>query len=421
MVGGISFPGVAYGFSANQITVSQHRNASKTISHDNPSLRETVLVNPYCKLRAKRYIKQRSPGWMTLTVQLHLNQQQNALSLVPKYATLTIMASPTKKIIAIVGATGNQGGSVARTFLSLPEWHVRCLTRTPSSPASQALSSLGAEIIQADMDSGSSLSNAFQGAHAIFLNTDFWVTYRPQLKAQTESPKPNEPSASTIAFEREISHGKNAALAASKVPTLERLVYSALGPMKKLSGGKYVHSYHWESKAAIVDFIQNETPELAKKTSEIYLGAYNTNPLINPRLDPVSGKYVFISALQAETRIPIIDPTTSTGPFVRALIETEPLGTKLLAYDSYPSMREIVDIWCKATGKEASLQVMTLGQIHEMLKIPMEILDGVGFIEEFGYSGEIRLVQPNELGTKVETKSFEQWMIERDWTPLVSE
>lgn len=326
------------------------------------------------------------------------------------------MASPTKKIIAIVGATGNQGGSVARTFLTLPEWHVRCLSRNPSSQASQALASLGAEIVQADMDSESSLLSAFDGVHAIFLNTDFWATYGPQMTAQMEDPNPDVHSASVVALEREVSHGKNAARAASKVPTLERLVYSALGAMKKLSHGKFVHSYHWESKAAIVDFIQNEMPELAKKTSEIYLGAYTTNPLIQPRLDPDSGKYTFIGALQPESRIPIIDPTTSTGPFVRALIETEPAGTRLLAYNSYPSMKEIVDIWCKATGKEATMQVVTLQHMHEMLKIPMEVLDGVGFIDEFGYSGEDKLVEPHELKTKVETKSYEQWMIEKERT-----
>ena len=331
------------------------------------------------------------------------------------------MTSTAKKIIAIVGATGNQGGSVARTFLELPEWHVRCLTRNPSSEAAQKLSSLGAEVLQADMSSESSLSSAFKGAHAIFLNTDFWVTYRPHMTATAGNPNPGDPSSSTIAMETEVSHGKNAALAASKVPTLEILVYSALLPMKELSHGKYDHSFHWESKAAIVDFIQNEVPELAKKTSEIYLGAYSTNPLIAPQLDPATGKYTFISALRVESRIPIIDPTTSTGPFVRALVETEPARTRLLAYDSYPTMSEIVDIWQRASGKEAVVRVFTLQQMHEILKLPMEVLDGVGFIEEFGYTGRVKLVEPNELSKRVVTKSFEEWMRERDWKEVLEQ
>jgi hypothetical protein len=60
--------------------------------------------------------------------------------------------------------------------------------------------------------------------------------------------------------------------------------------MKKLSGGKYFQSCHWESKAAIVEYIENELPNLAKKTSFVYLGAYNTNGLLAPRLDPLDGK-----------------------------------------------------------------------------------------------------------------------------------
>lgn len=319
------------------------------------------------------------------------------------------MPAKARKIIAVVGATGNQGGSVARTFLELPEWHVRCLTRNPSSDAAKALLALGAEIVEGDMASESSLSNAFTGVHAIFLNTNFWDTYQPGLINL------NDPSQGVTAMATEILHGKNAALAASKSPTLEKLVYSALLPMSKLSNGKYHHSNHWESKAAIVDFIRTELPDLAKKTSEIYLGAYNTNPLMAPRIDPVTGKWTFITALQPENRIPIIDPTTSTGPFVRALIETEPAGTRLLAYDSYPTMAEVVDIWRKASGREAIVQTLTPQQMHEMLNLPMEILDGIGFIDEFGYTGGEKMTEPEGLSMKVKTKSFEDWMMERDW------
>lgn len=329
------------------------------------------------------------------------------------------MASTPKKIIAVVGATGNQGGSVARTFLGLPQWHVRCLTRNPLSKAAQELTSLGAEVVQADMASETSLSKAFADVHAIFLNTDFRETYRPRASAKANTAESEEQSPSTVALETEISHGKNVAIAASKIPTLEKLVYSALLPMKQLSHGKYVHSYHWESKAAIVNFIKEDLTHLAKKTSEIYLGAYTTNALIAPRFDQKSGRYTFITPLKRESRIPIIDPTTSTGPFVRVLIENEPAGIQLLAYDSYPTMAEIADIWCRASGQEASLHVMALEQIHQILKIPMEVLDGVGFIDEFGYTGGVKMVEPGDLNQKVETKSYEDWMMERDWKDVL--
>ena len=78
-----------------------------------------------------------------------------------------------KKITVVVGATGNQGSSVAHTFLDSPQWHVRCVTRNPSSSASQALKDLGAEVVQGNLSDLSSLALAFKDANAIFVNTDF--------------------------------------------------------------------------------------------------------------------------------------------------------------------------------------------------------------------------------------------------------
>jgi uncharacterized protein YbjT (DUF2867 family) len=88
------------------------------------------------------------------------------------------MTSSHKKIVVVVGATGNQGSSVAWTFLSLSTWHVRCLTRNPSSSAAQTLSGVGAEVVQGDLSDPPSLTRAFDSANAIFANTDFWATYR---------------------------------------------------------------------------------------------------------------------------------------------------------------------------------------------------------------------------------------------------
>jgi nucleoside-diphosphate-sugar epimerase len=61
------------------------------------------------------------------------------------------------KLIVIIGITGNQGSSVASTFLADPTWRIRGLTRNPSSPASRALSACGVEMLHADLHVPSSL------------------------------------------------------------------------------------------------------------------------------------------------------------------------------------------------------------------------------------------------------------------------
>lgn len=73
-------------------------------------------------------------------------------------------------IIAVYGATGNQGGSVARSLLQNPSFRVRAITRNPSSEASRGLASLGAEVIQADGFHRDEMLAAFKGAWGAFIN-----------------------------------------------------------------------------------------------------------------------------------------------------------------------------------------------------------------------------------------------------------
>ena len=82
-----------------------------------------------------------------------------------------------KKIIAVVGATGAQGGGLARAILGSPSssFRVPALTRNPESDAAMALVKLGAEVVAADVDDARSLERAFSGADAAFCVTFFWA------------------------------------------------------------------------------------------------------------------------------------------------------------------------------------------------------------------------------------------------------
>jgi uncharacterized protein YbjT (DUF2867 family) len=71
------------------------------------------------------------------------------------------------RLVAVTGATGRQGGAVARHLLA-DGWRVRALTRDPSSPAAARLASAGAEVVRADLDAPESLRSAFAGAHGVF-------------------------------------------------------------------------------------------------------------------------------------------------------------------------------------------------------------------------------------------------------------
>ena len=81
-----------------------------------------------------------------------------------------------KKIIAVVGATGAQGGGLVRAILADGEgsFAARAITRKPGSEKARALSSLGAEVVAGDADDPSSLDSAFAGAHGAYCVTNFW-------------------------------------------------------------------------------------------------------------------------------------------------------------------------------------------------------------------------------------------------------
>src|SRR6266568_1613321 len=82
----------------------------------------------------------------------------------------------TKRIIAVVGATGTQGGSVARAILGdrSGDFTLRVLTRKPSGDRAQALDRLGAEVVYADADALDSMKRAFTGVYGAYCMTDFW-------------------------------------------------------------------------------------------------------------------------------------------------------------------------------------------------------------------------------------------------------
>src|SRR5687768_14550943 len=87
-----------------------------------------------------------------------------------------------KKIIAIFGATGAQGGGLARAILNdkNSEFAVRAVTRDPTSEKAKELKSIGAEVVAGDIDDMESLKKALQGAYGAYFVTFFWAHFSPE-------------------------------------------------------------------------------------------------------------------------------------------------------------------------------------------------------------------------------------------------
>jgi uncharacterized protein YbjT (DUF2867 family) len=95
-----------------------------------------------------------------------------------------------KKIIAVLGATGAQGGGLVRSILAdkSGDFTTRALTRDVNSEKAKALADLGAEVVAVDIDNYESLKKAFEGAYGVYAVTFFWEHFSPAKEnAQAES------------------------------------------------------------------------------------------------------------------------------------------------------------------------------------------------------------------------------------------
>jgi uncharacterized protein YbjT (DUF2867 family) len=121
---------------------------------------------------------------------------------------------PDRKIIAVIGATGAQGGGMVRAIQAdkSGSFAARAITRNPNSEKAQALRAAGAEVVAADIDKPETLGKAFGGAYGAFCVTNFWEHFSP---------------------ERELTQARNMAQAA-KAARLQHVIWSTLEDTRKL-------------------------------------------------------------------------------------------------------------------------------------------------------------------------------------------
>ena len=118
-----------------------------------------------------------------------------------------------KKVIAVVGATGAQGGGLVRAILNDPDggFVARVLTRNVNSPKAQEFARLGAEVVAADVDDLAGMKKAFAGAYGAYCVTFFWDHFSP---------------------EREMAQAKGMAEAA-RAEDLKHVIWSTLEDTRK--------------------------------------------------------------------------------------------------------------------------------------------------------------------------------------------
>lgn len=287
-----------------------------------------------------------------------------------------------KKIILVTGATGAQGGSVAKALLDKNQFSVRILTRNPKSKKALALQLAGAEVVQGDLNDVESLKRSMNGCYGVFGVTDFWEHYEDEYRL-----------------------GKNLVDAVS-LSNIKHFVFSSLANYGQLSKGVLpVQSY--DMKAELQSYAKSlNLPATFVQASFYYENLFGFFPLQKDE----AGDYFFGSP-QGDTKL--------------ATISVEDYGGIVATVFEYPN--EYIGRTFRAVGTDstcaeyASILSDVLQQKVYYKYIPREEFAALGFpgAKEFANMFEVqRLYIPNRLVDMIESyglnsnmHSFKNWAI----------
>jgi hypothetical protein len=224
-------------------------------------------------------------------------------------------------------------------------------------------------------------------------------------------------------------------------------IFSSLSAAKKWSKGKYTWVYHFDSKAAVYDYIQETHPALAKKMSTVQIGSYADNwkmlGMTAPRKAD-DGVYELANACKGTYEIPWVDTRNDTGKFVRALVQSEP-GKNMLGVSQMVTYKEYMRIWGELNGVPARHRQVSEDEVVKRLaKLPevarKELIESNAYVEEFDWDGgEPGILRPwdvsfqaylsytrllpgrsiSQLKLERPLTTIEEYIKAQDWCPVI--
>ena len=286
-----------------------------------------------------------------------------------------------KKIILVTGATGAQGGGVARALLAEKKFAVRILTRNGTSKKALALQAEGAEIAEGDLDNIESLKAAMKDCYGVFGVTNFWEH-----------------------FEKEYQQGINLINAVHE-QGIQHFVLHTLPDYSKLSNGKYP-TPHCDMKAALQEY----TKRKGIPATFVHVAFYYENFLNFFPLQPVNdGSYSF-GFPQGNTKLAMVG-IQDLGGIIAAVFRfpVEYIGRTIGAVGADDNCNEYAAIMSKVLGRQVRYHY-----------IPRDVYAGLGFpgAEELANMFEVqRLYISNRqldliesYGLNPNMQTFESWL-----------
>lgn len=224
----------------------------------------------------------------------------------------------TARVIVVTGATGRQGGAVARQLLA-DGWQVRALTRKARGDPARKLAAAGAELVEADMGEPATLTPAFEGAYGVYSVQNFMVG----------------------GLEAEVTQGRNVADAA-KAAGVQHLVHGSAGTGYETGVGS------WDSKLAVRDYMR----DLGLPVTELRPMAFMELMTDKAFFPPVSAWHLMPKLMGTDR--PVVWISVEDLGAITARVFADPdrfLGADIPLAADVRSITECREIWREVMGK----------------------------------------------------------------------
>ncbi|WP_414517637.1 NmrA/HSCARG family protein [Nostoc sp. PCC 9305] len=285
--------------------------------------------------------------------------------------------TPAERIILVTGATGNQGGAVARHLLKRGNFKVRAFVRDPNKPAAQALQQAGAELVTGDFSDRASVDRALEGAYGVFSLQTF-------LKEG--------------GLEAEIRDGKAIADAASSAG-IQHFVYSSVGSAERNTGIP-----HFESKFQVEEYIRSLGLPYTMMRPVFFFYNYNT-------MRPMIEQGTLLQPLSPETKLQQLSEE-DYGKMVASVFErpAEFLNCQKEVASVDMTMTEIAAAFSRVLGKTVNYQQIPFEAFEQ--QVGEEVTTMYRWFENVGYGADLAQLKRDFPSPS----DFESYLRDHDWT-----
>lgn len=283
----------------------------------------------------------------------------------------------TDKLVVITGATGKQGGAIARELLGAG-WKVRAVTRKPEGEAAQALKKLGAEIVQGDLDDDTSIAAALRGTWGALAVQNTWEA----------------------GVEKEEAQGKRFAHLA-KAAGVQHLVYQSVGSAHRNTGIP-----HFDNKWRI----EEEIRSLDFPSHVILRPVFFMENLLGPGTIEHIAQNTLAIGMKPDTKLQSI-AVSDIGKYGHVAFEraAELNGQEIDIAGDELTGPEMAAALARVTGREIKFYPVPIDQIRsfsEDFALMLEWFDAVGYDVDIAANAKKYGVAPTR---------FEQWAAQQDW------